>query len=122
LRGGGVETLRRLRFSGAGAHLPSSAANQEIRLSNSTRDKNTARDKAQRHFSQYEQRSELVKREMEKERDAIAARTNKLRQLRLAKEAEDAAEKLKNTPVRPAPRKRKAHAEPAPSTDSGSSD
>ena len=60
------------------------------------RDRNATLNKAQSHFLQHEQRTELVKREVEKEREMLAARTAKLKMLRLAKEADDkiAAEKL----------------------------
>jgi hypothetical protein len=50
------------------------------------------RRKAQNHFTASEQRDALVKQEIEKERAALAARTAKLKALRLAKEAEDKAE------------------------------
>jgi hypothetical protein len=55
-----------------------------------------ARGKAQKYFTQSEQRDTLVKQEIEKERAAVDAKTAKLRALRLAKEAADreAAEKL----------------------------
>ena len=48
--------------------------------------------KAQSHFTASEQRDALVKQEIEKERAALAARTAKLKALRLAKEAEEKAE------------------------------
>ena len=56
----------------------------------------TARGKAQKYFTQSEQRDTLVKQEIEKERAATDAKTAKLRALRLAKEAADqeAADKL----------------------------
>ena len=55
-----------------------------------------ARRKAQNHFAASEQRDALVRKEIEKERALSAAKTAKLRALRLAKEAseKDAAEKL----------------------------
>lgn len=49
-----------------------------------------ARKKAQTHFTASEARDALVKQEIEKERLAVAAKTAKLRALRLAKEAQDA--------------------------------
>jgi hypothetical protein len=55
-----------------------------------------ARKKAQNHFAASEQRDALVRKEIEKERATSAAKTAKLRALRLAKEASDkeAADKL----------------------------
>ena len=54
------------------------------------------RKKAQTYFTQSEQRDRLMRQEIEKERSASAAKTAKLRALRLAKEAADkeAAAKL----------------------------
>jgi len=65
-------------------------------LAGPNRDRNATLNKAQSHFLQHEQRTELVKREVEKEREMLAARTAKLKLLRLAKEADDkiVAEKL----------------------------
>ena len=56
----------------------------------------SARKKAQNYFTQAEQRDKVVRQEIEKERAASAAKTAKLRALRLAKEAADkeAADKL----------------------------
>jgi hypothetical protein len=58
--------------------------------------------KAQGNFTASEQRDALVKQEIEKERAALAARTAKLKALRLAKEAEEKAaaerEALANPP------------------------
>jgi len=48
-----------------------------------------ARRKAQNHFAASEQRDALVRKEIEKERATSAAKTAKLRALRLAKEASD---------------------------------
>jgi len=48
-----------------------------------------ARRKAQNHFAASEQRDALVRKELEKERSQHAAKTAKLRALRLAKEAVD---------------------------------
>jgi len=58
--------------------------------------RDAARGKAQKYFTQSEQRDTLVKQEIEKERAAVDAKTAKLKALRLAKEAADreAAEKL----------------------------
>ncbi len=50
---------------------------------------NSAKRKAQNHFTASEQRDTLVRQEIEKERTALAARTAKLKALRLAKEAAD---------------------------------
>ena len=51
-----------------------------------------ARKAAQTHFTQSEQRDKLIKQEIEKERAASAAKTAKLKALRLAKEAVERAE------------------------------
>jgi hypothetical protein len=51
-----------------------------------------ARKKAQGHFTASEIRDALVKQEIEKERAAVAAKTARLRALRLAKEAQDKIE------------------------------
>ena len=65
-------------------------------MNNSNRPQETVRRKAQNYFTQAEQRDKLVRLEIEKERAASAAKTARLRALRLAKEAADkeAAEKL----------------------------
>jgi len=67
--------------------------------------RDAARGKAQKYFTQSEQRDTLVKQEIEKERAATDAKTARLRALRLAKEAADreAAEKLavENEKLRP---------------------
>ena len=75
-----------------------------------------ARRKAQNHFAASEQRDALVRKELEKERAVSAAKTAKLRALRLAKEASDkeaavklAAEKAEAKKTRPrAPRAKRA--------------
>ncbi|HVZ68803.1 MAG TPA: hypothetical protein VG891_05025 [Rhizomicrobium sp.] len=69
--------------------------------------------KGQGTFTASEQRDALVKQEIEKERAALAARTAKLKALRLAKEAEEkaAAERLAAANPPPAP-KPKAKAKP----------
>jgi hypothetical protein len=61
-----------------------------------------ARGKAQKYFTQSEQRDTLVKQEIEKERAAIDAKTAKLRALRLAKEAADREEAAKLAASQPA--------------------
>lgn len=65
-------------------------------MNNASDPRDAARGKAQRYFTQSEQRDTLIKQEIEKERAAVDAKTAKLRALRLAKEAADreAAEKL----------------------------
>ncbi len=65
-------------------------------MSNSSDKSDSARRRAQTHFTASEQRDTLVRREIEKERAASNAKTAKLRALRLAKEAVDkeAADKL----------------------------
>jgi hypothetical protein len=88
-------------------------------MNNPTDPRDAARGKAQKYFTQSEQRDTLVKQEIEKERAAIDAKTAKLRALRLAKEAaeKEAADKLeaeeaearrKAPPKRGARRKRTA--------------
>ncbi|HXM00258.1 MAG TPA: hypothetical protein VN932_10035 [Rhizomicrobium sp.] len=54
--------------------------------------RDAARKRAQNHFTASEQRDVAVKQEIEKERAAVAAKTAKLRALRLAKEATDKIE------------------------------
>jgi hypothetical protein len=56
-------------------------------------DKTTARSRADTHFSAAEARDQLVKTELAKERIAFDDRTVKLKALRLAREAEEAAAK-----------------------------
>jgi hypothetical protein len=65
-------------------------------MNNSSDPRDAARGKAQKYFTQSEQRDTLIKQEIEKERAAVDAKTAKLRALRLAKEAADreAEEKL----------------------------
>lgn len=53
------------------------------------------RRNAQDHFTQAEKRDSILKQEQEKTRIAEKAKTARLRALRLAKEAEDAASKEK---------------------------
>ncbi|HUJ48119.1 MAG TPA: hypothetical protein VLV55_13375 [Rhizomicrobium sp.] len=56
-----------------------------------TSDRDAARSRAQTHFSASDQRDSLVKQMIESERAATAAKTAKLRALRLAKEEADRA-------------------------------
>ncbi|MBV9043966.1 MAG: hypothetical protein JO294_02485 [Alphaproteobacteria bacterium] len=74
-------------------------------LSPPPRDRDGARRKAQNHFEIAEQRTDLVKRMVTAERDALDARTAKLKALRLAKEEADRAEAAANPPP-PAPVKK----------------
>jgi len=67
-----------------------------------------ARKTAQNHFTQSEQRDKLVKQEIEKARAASAAKTARLRALRMAKEAAD-----KETADRKEAEKASAKAKPA---------
>ena len=57
-----------------------------------------ARRKAQNHFQIAEDRTQLVKKMVDTERANLDARTAKLKALRLAKEAADAAEAAANPP------------------------
>jgi hypothetical protein len=79
-------------------------------MANPTDDRrDAAKRKAQNHFTASEQRDALVKHEIEKERSALAARTARLKALRLAKEAEDkvAADRAaKDNPPKPKPKPR----------------
>ncbi len=78
---------------------------------------NTSEDhkrKAQNHFTASEQRDALVKQEIEKERLALAARTAKLKALRLAKEAEEKAEADRQAAANPPKPKAKSKAKKAP--------
>jgi hypothetical protein len=74
-----------------------------------TADRNAARTRAQNHFAASEQRDTAVRQMIENERAAVAARTEKLRALRLAKEEADrlaAADAPKSeTPVKPRARR-----------------
>jgi hypothetical protein len=60
-----------------------------------------------RVFSASEQRDKLVWELIEKERASTDAKTARLRALRLAKEAEDAAAGLAAAPAKKAPKKKK---------------
>jgi len=69
-----------------------------------------ARKAAQTHFTQSEQRDKAIKQEIEKERAASAAKTAKLRALRLAKEAverEEAERRKAEAPKAAAPTQRR---------------
>jgi|KBSMisStaDraftv2_1062788.scaffolds.fasta_scaffold90107_2 hypothetical protein len=75
-------------------------------------DRNGARTRAQNHFAASEQRENAVRQIIEGERAAVAARTDKLRKLRLAKEEAD-REAAANAPppeFTPKPRMRKTPA------------
>jgi hypothetical protein len=52
----------------------------------------SARNRAQSHFKSSEQRENVIRAEIEKERAAVAAKTARLRALRLAKLTEDKIE------------------------------
>ncbi|HEY4114352.1 MAG TPA: hypothetical protein VGM17_09870 [Rhizomicrobium sp.] len=76
-----------------------------------TSDRNAARARAQNHFAASEQRDSLVKEMIEAERAATAAKTAKLRALRLAKEEADRIEAANAPqPETPAKTRRKAKA------------
>ena len=76
-------------------------------MANSEERRDQARRKAQNHFAASEQRDALVRKEIEKERAVSAAKTAKLRALRLAKEASDkeAADRLATEAAEAKPRK-----------------
>ena len=76
-------------------------------MANSEERRDQARRKAQNHFAASEQRDALVRKEIEKERAVSAAKTAKLRALRLAKEASDkeVADKLATEAAEAKPRK-----------------
>ncbi|MBV8801307.1 MAG: hypothetical protein JOY77_10970 [Alphaproteobacteria bacterium] len=67
-------------------------------------DRNAARTRAQNHFAASEQRDTLVRQMIETERASVAARTDKLRALRLAKEEAD-RQAAANAPKPDAPAK-----------------
>ena len=90
-------------------------------MSNSSEKSDSARRRAQNHFTASEQRDTLVRREIEKERAASNAKTARLKALRLAKEAADkeaadklaaekALEKSTRTRAKATPRKKQAPA------------
>jgi len=64
-------------------------------MSNSNDKSDSARRRAQNHFTASEQRDTLVRREIDKERAAGTAKIAKLKALRLAKEAAEEAEAAK---------------------------
>ena len=66
----------------------------------------TARRKAQDHFTAADKRDTEVRKEIVRQQEATAARTAKLRALRLAKEEADRIAAANAPP--PAPRKRKS--------------
>ena len=66
------------------------------------------------YFRKTEQQDNLIKKERKKELAASAAKTAKLRELRLAKEAAEKEEADKLEAPRPAARKRESRAKPAP--------
>lgn len=66
--------------------------------------RSTARRNAQNHFAASEQRNTVVRQMIDAERKMLDDRTTKLRALRLAKEAEDAA----NAPPPAAPKTKRA--------------
>ena len=75
--------------------------------------RDTARRKANTHFTASEQRDALVRKELEQERHAFDTRTAKLRALRLAKEAADAEAAAKlaaSQPPKPVRKKKDAPA------------
>jgi hypothetical protein len=79
-------------------------------MANSEERRDQARRKAQNHFAASEQRDALVRKEIEKERAVSAAKTAKLRALRLAKEAseKEAADRLAAEEAEAKPRKNRA--------------
>jgi hypothetical protein len=88
-------------------------------MNNPTDSRDAARGKAQKYFTQSEQRDTLVKQEIEKERAAVDAKTAKLRALRLAKEAaeREAADKLAEEQAQArlkSPPKRASRRKPSP--------
>ena len=87
-------------------------------MSQPTKPRDTVRKNAQNYFARAEQRDKLVRQEIEKERAASAAKTAKLRALRLAKEAADKEEADKVAAERTAA-KVKADAERTPRRSRG---
>jgi len=79
-------------------------------MSNSSDQQSAARQRAQNYFTQTEKRDAMVREEVEKERNVAAAKTAKLKALRLAREAqerEEAARVALTTPPKKTPVKRK---------------
>ena len=82
-------------------------------MANPTEIRDSARRKANTHFTASEQRDAMVKKELAQERNAFDTRTAKLKALRLAKEAADAEIALKlaaSQPAKPAKKKKAAAA------------
>jgi len=80
-------------------------------MANPTEIRDSARRKANTHFTASEQRDAMVKKELEQERNAFDSRTAKLKALRLAKEAADAEIALKlaaSMPPKPVKKKKPA--------------
>jgi hypothetical protein len=80
-------------------------------MANPTEVRDSARRKANTHFTASEQRDAMVKKELEQERNAFDSRTAKLKALRLAKEAADAEVALKlaaSMPPKPIKKKKPA--------------
>lgn len=79
-------------------------------MSKSDERKDQARSRAQEQFAKSTQRDMEVRKERDKEHAATTAKINKLRALRLAKEAEDKriadAEALANPPKKKAAKKK----------------
>ncbi len=78
-------------------------------MANPTEIRDSARRKANTHFTASEQRDAMVKKELEQERNAFDSRTAKLKALRLAKEAADAEIALKlaaSMPPKPVKKKK----------------
>jgi hypothetical protein len=77
-------------------------------------DRDGAKRRAQNHFTAAQQRDDLVRDEIAKERAATDAKTARLRALRLAKEEEDRATAAANPkPAAPVRKTRKAPARAA---------
>jgi hypothetical protein len=70
--------------------------------------RDSARRKAQTHFAASEQRDTAIKLEIERDRNLVAAKTAKLRNLRLAKEAAEAEAKAAEPVAAKPKRTRKA--------------
>ena len=70
--------------------------------------RDSARRKAQTHFAASEQRDTAIKLEIERDRNLVAAKTAKLRNLRLAKEAAEAEAKAAEPAAAKPKRARKA--------------
>jgi hypothetical protein len=73
---------------------------------NSPTARDSARRKAMNHFAASEQRDSAIRTEIARERDAVGAKTAKLKALRLAKEEADRIEAANAPP--PPPKKPRA--------------